>query len=70
MDELHYMERKGFLNTMIIPVKSRLVRDYREEDISIVKLIIQNRRQGFTWDAAFQRAKQEVSKPRLFQDIE
>ncbi len=69
IDELRYMERKGFLNALTIRVKSRLVRDYREEDISRVKLIIQHRRQGFTWDAANERAAQDFGQPRLFEDI-
>lgn len=69
VDELHYMEKKGFLRAITIQIKSRRVRDYQDEDVSIVKSVIQHRRQGFTWDAAYQRATQDFSRPRLFQDI-
>ncbi len=65
VDELRYMETKGF----VIPVRTRLklreVRQYEEPDVKKVQLIIKYRRHGFTWDAAFQRAVKELENPLL-----
>ncbi len=69
VDELRYMEKKGFLQAVIIQIKRRQVRDYREEDVEKVKSIIRHRRQGFTWDTAYQKTAQDFSRPRLFQDV-
>jgi hypothetical protein len=51
-------------------VKSRLtareVRYFEDSEVRKVQLIINYRRQGFTWDAAFKKAQQELDKPTLF----
>lgn len=65
VDELHYLERKGFLNPSRTQLKRRKVRQYQEADIRKVQLIIKYRRQGFTWDVAFQKAMREVENPLL-----
>ncbi|MBI4180475.1 MAG: MerR family transcriptional regulator [Chloroflexi bacterium] len=65
VDELRYMERKGFLNSSRRQLKSRKVRQYQEADIRKVQLIIKYRRQGFTWNVAFQKAMPEVENPLL-----
>jgi DNA-binding transcriptional MerR regulator len=66
VDEIHYLEKKGFIE----PTKSRLikreVRRFQDKDIRKIQLIINFRRQGFTWDVAFQKARQEFDKPTLF----
>lgn len=69
MDELRYMERKGFLNPVLIKLKKRQVRDYQNADVRKVNVIIKYRRQGFMWDAAFNKAALELENPPLFEDL-
>lgn len=66
-DELRYMDMKGFIKSERIRLKQREVRQYHESDIRRVQLIIRYRRQGFTWDAAYQRALRELENPLLFE---
>jgi len=65
VDELRYLERKGFLSPSRTRLKSRKVRQYQDSDIRKVQLIIKYRRQGFTWNVAFQKAMPEVDNPLL-----
>lgn len=66
MDELHYLEKKGFINPVRAKLKQRTVRQYPETDVRKLQLTIKYRREGFTWDVAFQKALQELQNPRLF----
>jgi len=65
-DELRYLEKKGYLNSSKSRLERRVVRIYQDSDIVKVQLIIKYRQQGFTWDAAFQKAISELGKPTLF----
>lgn len=65
VDELRYMEQKGFIHPVRTRLKRREVRQYQNGDIRKAKLIIKYRRQGFTWDIAFQKARQELENPPL-----
>jgi DNA-binding transcriptional MerR regulator len=64
-DELRYLERKGFLNPSRARLKRRKVRQYKEADIRKVQLLMKYRREGFTWDVAFQKAMREMENPPL-----
>ena len=66
VDELRYLERKGYLSPFKTRLKRREVRQYQDEDVRKAWLIIKYRRQGFTWDASFQRAMRELENPSLF----
>ena len=66
VDELRYLERKGFLSPLRTRLKRREVREYQDADVQKVQFIIKYRRQGFTWDASFQRAIHELENPTLF----
>jgi len=66
VDELHYLEKKGFVSPVRMELKQRKVRQYPEADIRKLQLTIHYRREGFTWDAAYQKALQELEHPRLF----
>ena len=66
VDELRYIERKGFVDPVMRRLKRRKVRQYQDADIQKLQLIIKYRRQGFTWDAAFQRAMRDLENPTLF----
>lgn len=65
VDEIRYLEAKGFLKSARLRLHSRQVRDYRDSDVRKVQIIINYRRQGFTWDAAYQKALKEMENPRL-----
>ena len=58
-------KRKGFIKSARVRLKTRQVRQYRDEDLRRVQAIIKYRRQGFTWDAALSRAEKEVQNPPL-----
>ncbi len=68
VDELRYMERKGFVQPIRRRLKQRQVREYRDADVQKVQRIIKYRRQGFTWDAACQRALRDLENPPLFEN--
>jgi DNA-binding transcriptional MerR regulator len=66
VDELRYLETKGFVEPSRRRLKLRVVREYQEADVRKIELIIKYRRQGFTWDIAFQKAIRELESPSLF----
>ena len=66
VDEIRYLEAKGFIKSSRVRLTSRKVRQYDESDARKVGTIVKYRRQGFTWDAAFQKAMKEIEKPTLF----
>jgi DNA-binding transcriptional MerR regulator len=68
VDELRYIERKGFINSVRKRLKQREVRQYRDAEVNKIELIIKYRRQGFIWDTAHKKALQEMGKPSLFDD--
>jgi DNA-binding transcriptional MerR regulator len=68
-DELRYMERKGFLNSRLQGLKRRQVRDYQDSDVLKAKLIVKYRNMGFTWDAAFSKAREEMANPPMFPNL-
>lgn len=68
VDEIRYMEKKGFISPVRARPKQREVRQYQDEDMRKVRLIVKYRRQGFTWDAAFQRTLREMENPPLFEE--
>jgi DNA-binding transcriptional MerR regulator len=65
VDELRYIEKKGFITSGRTRLKRREVRQYQETDVRKIELIIKYRRQGFTWDTAYNKALQEMEKPSL-----
>ena len=66
VDEIRYLERKGFIESTRSRLTQREVRHFQDTEARKIQLIIKYRRQGFTWDVAFQKARQEFDKPTLF----
>ena len=66
VEEVHYLEKKGFIQSVKTRLTEREVRHFEDTDTRKIQLIIKYRRQGFTWDMAFQKAQQELNKPTLF----
>ncbi len=65
MDEIRYLEAKGFVKSSRVRLLSRRVRVYKQSDVTRVQTIIKYRRQGYTWGAAYQRAAKEMENPTL-----
>ncbi|MCX6003096.1 MAG: MerR family transcriptional regulator [Chloroflexi bacterium] len=66
VDEIRYLERKRFIESTRSRLTQREVRHFQDTEARKIQLIIKYRRQGFTWDVAFQKARQEFDKPTLF----
>lgn len=66
VDEIHYLEKKGILKSTKVKLKQRVVRQFSEESVRIIELIIKYRRQGFTWNVAYEKARLEIERPALF----
>lgn len=66
VDEIRYLEKKGFIKAKKLSLKERKVRQFDDEDVRTTEIIIKYRRLGFTWDTAYQKARQEIDKPALF----
>ena len=65
VDELRYLETKGFIKSRRVLLLRRKVREYKDSEIPKVQSIIKFRRQGFTWDTAYQKALKEMENPTL-----
>ncbi len=65
VDEIRYLEIKGFIKARRIRLLSRRVREYSDSEVRKVQSIIKFRRQGFTWDAAHQKALKDLENPNL-----
>lgn len=66
VDEIHYLEKKGIIKSKRVRLKQRAVRQFDEKSIRTIELIIKYRRQGFTWNVAYEKTRQEINKPALF----
>jgi DNA-binding transcriptional MerR regulator len=66
VDEVRYLEAKHFIESTRVYLVRRAVRGYEDAQVRKVELTIKYRRQGFTWDMAFQKALKEMENPPLF----
>jgi len=66
VDEVRYLERRGFLTSARTRLQRREVRQFNESDVEKLRLAIKYRRQGFTWDASCDKARLELTNPTLF----
>jgi DNA-binding transcriptional MerR regulator len=64
-DEIRYLESKGYIQGRRILLMKREVRDYAESEVRKIELIIKYRREGFELEAAYQKALEELQRPRL-----
>jgi DNA-binding transcriptional MerR regulator len=65
VDEIRYLEAKGFIRSSRVRLLTRSVRAYKQSDITKVQTIIKYRHQGYTWGAAYERATKEMENPTL-----
>lgn len=66
VDEVRYLEQKGFLSSVRTRLQRREVRQFAESDVEKLRLAIKYRRQGYTWDVACEKARSELRSPTLF----
>lgn len=64
-DLIRYFETKGFINPRLVKIRTRKVRDYSEEQVELVKLIVEYIDEGFRHDAAYAKAVDHINNPRL-----
>ena len=64
-DQVRYLERKGFIKPRWVRLKERRVRDYSEAEVRKIELILKYLNQGFKHDVAYQKAVEEMQRPRL-----
>ena len=64
-DRIRYLERKGFVRANLRRIKVREVRDYTDEEVEKIRLIIKFFRAGFNYDMAYEKALEESRQPRL-----
>jgi len=65
-DEIRYLEVKGFIRSSRLRLIKRKVRQYEDSEIPKIQFIIKYRRQGFTWNVAYEKAMKEMQNPTLF----
>ena len=64
-DEIRYFERKGYVQPKLMHLKQRTVKNYSEREARLIGLIVKYRRERFELDAAYEKAKEELARPRL-----
>ena len=65
VDQIRYLEKKGFVESTWMKLKKRKVRFYSEEEATKVRLIIKYLDQGFRYDVAYQKMTEEMQNPQL-----
>ena len=64
-DEIRYFEKKRYITSRRMRLKTRQVRDYSAAEIAKIELIVKYRRQGFEHAIAYAKAIEELERPRL-----
>ena len=64
-DEIRWLEKKGYVKPRWKTLKKRRVRDYPEAEVQKLELIVKYRREGYEHAVAYQKAKEELERPRL-----
>ena len=65
VDQIRYLEKKGFVESTWMKLRKRKVRYYSEEEATKVRLIIKYLDQGFRYDVAYEKAIEEIQSPQL-----
>ena len=65
IDQIRYLERKGYIKPSWVQLNNRRVRDYPEAEVHKVEIIVKYLDHGFRYDAAYQKAIGEMESPRL-----
>ncbi len=65
VDQIRYLEKKGFVESTWKKLRKRKVRHYSEEEAMKVRLIIKYVTQGFRYDVAYGKTIEEIQNPQL-----
>lgn len=65
VDQIRYLEKKGFVESTWMKLRKRKVRYYSEEEVTKVRLIIKYLDQGFRYDVAYEKTTEEIRSPQL-----
>ena len=65
VDQVRYLEKKGFVESTWMKLRKRKVRFYSEEEATKVRLIIKYLDQGFRYNVAYEKATEEIKNPQL-----
>ena len=65
VDQIRYLEKKGFVESTWMKLRKRKVRFYSEEEVTKVRLIIKYLDQGFRYDVAYEKTTEEIRSPQL-----
>ncbi len=65
VDQIRYLEKKGFVESTWMKLRKRKVRFYSEEEATKVRLIIKYLDQGFRYNVAYEKATEEIKNPQL-----
>ena len=65
VDQIRYLEKKGFVESTWMKLRKRKVRFYSEEEAAKVRLIIKYLDQGFRYNVAYEKATEEIQNPQL-----
>lgn len=65
VDQIRYLEKKGFVQSTWMKLRKRKVRFYSEEEVMKVRLIIKYLDQGFRYDVAYDKTIEEIRSPQL-----
>ena len=64
-DQIRYLERKKYIRTRWKRLRKRRVRDYPEAEVRKIELMIKYLDQGFRYETAYEKAVEEMERPRL-----
>ena len=65
LDQIRYLEKKGFVISTWMKLRKRKVRFYSEEEAIKVRSIVKYLNQGFRYDVAHEKAIEEIQHPHL-----
>jgi len=63
--QIRYLEEKGFVKSTWKELKRRRVKEYSENEVRKIQLIAKYLNQGFKYETAYEKAMDELSRPRL-----
>ena len=69
-DQIRYMEQKRYIQPSMVVIKSRKVRDYSSDDLSLLESISDYLSQGYRYDVAHSKALEDKTNPRLIGPVE
>ena len=63
--QIRYLEEKGFVKSRWKELKQRKVKEYSENEVRKIQLIAKYLNQGFKYEVAYEKAMDELTRPRL-----